>query len=351
MTRSISCVLMRGGTSRGPYLLADDLPRSIEARDKVLLSIMGSPDAMQTDGLGGGKPQTSKVAIVSRSERPGCDVDYLFAQVEVEEERVDTRPNCGNMLAGVGPFAIEAGLVPAQDGVTPVRIFNVNTGAEIEAKIQTPGGRVNYDGDTAIPGVRGTAAPIPLLFRNFVGAKTGRLFPTGKPREVIDGIEVSLVDSAMPMMLLDGRSLGLESLPAAIAATGPALFARTEPLRLEAGRRMGLGDVTSSVVPKVGLLFPDENATIGIAYLTPWALHQSLAVTGGICVATAVCAPGTIAESLASKVDDEVVIAHPAGTMSLLVERGEGSLVGAGVMRTARRIFEGRVFVPESCFA
>ncbi len=353
MTRSIPCVLMRGGTSRGPYLLADDLPSAVEARDKVLLSIMGSPDAMQVDGIGGGKPQTSKVAIVSRSERPGCDVDYLFAQVEVEEERVDTRPNCGNMLAGVGPFAIEAGLVPAQDGVTPVRIYNVNTGAAIEAKVQTPGGRVRYDGDTAIPGVRGTAAPIPLMFRNFVGAKTGRLLPTGVGREVIDGIEVSLVDSAMPMMLLDGRSLGLESLPAAIAAVGPALFARTEPLRLEAGRRMGLGDVASSVVPKVGLLFPGTGTgtTIAVAYLTPWALHQSLAVTGGICIATAVCTPGTLAETLAAPVDGEVVIAHPAGLMPLLVERGEGSLVGAGVMRTARRIFEGRVFVPESCFA
>lgn len=350
MSRSIPCVMMRGGTSRGPFLLADDLPRSVEARDRVLLSIMGSPDAMQTDGIGGGRTQTSKVAIVSRSERPGCDVDYLFAQVEVEEERVDTRPNCGNMLAGVGPFAIEAGLVEARDGVTLVRIHNVNTGAEIEAKVQTPGGRVTYDGETAIPGVRGAAAPIPLMFRNFVGAKTGRLLPTGHPREAIEGIDVSLVDSAMPMMLLDGRSLGLESLQAVVAAAGPALFARTEPLRLEAGRRMGLGDVGASVIPKVGLLFPAGNATIAVAYLTPWALHQSLAVTGGICIATAICAPGTIAESLAAPVDGKVVIAHPAGLMPLLVERGEGSLVGAGVMRTARRIFEGQVFVPESCF-
>jgi hypothetical protein len=341
---------MRGGTSRGPYLLADDLPPDTASRDAVLLAIMGSPDAMQVNGVGGGKPQTSKVAIVSRSKRPDCDVDYLFAQVEVEQSRVDTKPNCGNMLAGVGPFAIEAGLVPPTNGVSIVRIFNVNTGARIDAFVQTPGGVVTYDGDTAIAGVSGTAAPISLLFRDFVGGKTGRLFPSGAAQELIDGIPVSLVDSAMPMMFIAGASLGLASLPAGIdAAAKPELFASIEPLRLAAGHRMGLGDVAASVIPKVGLLFPDANATIGIIYLMPWEMHQSLAVTGAIATATVCSVEGSVAAGIASRFDDEISIRHPAGVMELKVERGGGALTGAGVIRTARRIFEGRVFVPSTC--
>ncbi len=347
MQKSIPCVLMRGGTSRGPYLMADDLPNDIACRDAVLVSIMGSPDAMQANGLGGGKPQTSKVAIISRSSRPGCDVDYLFAQVEVTEARVDTKPNCGNMLAGVGPFAIEAGLVKAGTETTGVRIFNVNTGAEVEALVQTPGGRVTYEGNTAIAGVAGTAAPVSLMFRNFIGGKTGKLLPTGKPRESIGGIDVTLIDSAMPMMLLDGRSLGFAGLvEACAAASDTGLYTRTEPLRLEAGRRMGFGDVAKSVIPKVGLLFPTDVGSIAVAYLMPWALHQSLAVTGAVCIATACNVSGTVAAEMVASMDGSISIVHPAGVMTLLIERGNGSLVGAGVMRTARRIFEGRVFIP-----
>jgi 2-methylaconitate cis-trans-isomerase PrpF len=345
--KAIPCVLMRGGTSRGPYLLSDDLPQDTARRDAVLLALMGSPDALQVNGIGGGQPQTSKVAIISRSRREGCDVDYLFAQVEVLEARVDTRPNCGNMLAGVGPFAIEAGLVAPQGDTTTVRIHNVNTGARIDALVQTPSGRVTYEGATSIAGVAGTAAPIPLTFRNFVGTKTGRLLPTGNPSETIDGIAVSLIDSAMPMILLDGRGLGLPNLEMAIkAAASPELFGRTEPLRLEAGRRMGFGDVSKSVIPKVGLLFPSKNASIDIAYLTPWALHKSLAVTGAIAVATACAAAGTVAEELVQPMDDTISIRHPAGIMNLGLERGADSLVGAVVMRTARRIFAGEAYVP-----
>lgn len=345
--RAIPCVLMRGGTSRGPYLLAEHLPQDVAARDAVLLALMGSPDALQVNGLGGGQPQTSKVAIVSRSIHPGCDVDYLFAQVEVLEARVDTKPNCGNMLAGVGPFAIEAGLVKPQGETTVVRIFNVNTGAMIDALVQTPSGRVTYDGDTAIAGVAGTAAAIPLTFRNFVGAKTGKLLPTGKASETIGGMTVSLIDSAMPMMLLDGRQLGLDSLEAAMAATAsPSFFARTEPLRLEAGQRMGFGDVSKSVIPKVGLLFPSSSESIAVAYLTPWALHKSLAVTGAIAIATACNTAGTVASGMVQAMDQTIAIRHPAGIMSLGLERGAGSLVGAVVMRTARRIMAGEAYVP-----
>ncbi len=340
---------MRGGTSRGPYLLADDLPRDSAQRDSVLLALMGSPDALQVNGIGGGQPQTSKVAIVSRSERDGCDVDYLFAQVEVLEARVDTKPNCGNMLAGVGPFAIEAGLVEPRGATTTVRIYNVNTGARIDALVQTPLGRVTYDGDEAIAGVAGTAAPIPLTFRNFVGAKTGSLFPTGSARETIEGVTVTLIDSAMPMMLLDGRDIGLGNLETAIAAAStPALFERTESLRLVAGSRMRLGDVSKSVIPKVGLLFPSQSESIEVAYLTPWALHKSLAVTGAIAIATACSAANTVATDIVRGMSESLSIRHPAGSMNLGLERGEGSLVGAVVMRTARRIFAGEAYVP-SC--
>ncbi|MFM9974902.1 MAG: 2-methylaconitate cis-trans isomerase PrpF family protein [Beijerinckiaceae bacterium] len=352
MQKSIPCVLMRGGTSRGPYLMADDLPEDIAMRDAVLLAVMGSPDTMQVNGLGGGQPQTSKVAIISRSTRTDCDVDYLFAQVDIDEARVDTKPNCGNMLAGVGPFAIEAGLVKVADPVTSVRIFNVNTGARIDARVETPDGRVNYEGDTAIAGVAGTAAAIPLTFRDFVGAKTGKLFPTGEAMECIDGITVTLVDSAMPMLLLCGKDIGLASLDAVkqSVSTGE-LFRRTEPLRLIAGQRMGFGDVAKSVIPKVGILFPSGHSTIEVAYLMPWALHQSLAVTGAIAIATACAAEGTVAARLAQPLTDEIAIRHPAGIMHLGIERGDGSLTGATVMRTARRIFEGRVFVPAEFYA
>jgi len=338
---------MRGGTSRGPYLLGSDLPADPKARDGVLLALMGSGHAMQVDGIGGANPQTSKVAIVSRSARPGIDVDYLFAQVGIEARSVDTRPNCGNMLAGVGPFAIEAGLVAVNADRTTVRIHNVNTGARIDAIVQTPGGAVIYDGDAAIPGVPGTAAPIALLFRDFVGAKTGRLLPSGKATEQIDGLDVTLIDSAMPMMLLRADDLGIGDLAdtGAIDASEAAL-ARIERMRHEAGRRMGLGDVSRSVVPKVGLLRASPDATLAIAYLMPWTVHKSLAVTGGVCLATAVTTPGTVASALTGPVGEEARFAHPSGVMTLTLDKENGSLVGAGVMRTARRLFEGQALVP-----
>lgn len=251
----IPCVLMRGGTSRGPFFLEQDLPAEPAERDRVLLAAMGSPHLLQLDGLGGGNSLTSKVAIVSRSSRPDADVDYLFAQVAVERAHVDLGPNCGNMLSAVGPFAIEAGLVPALDGETPVRIHNRNTGALVEATVQTPGGIVAYDGATAIDGVAGTAAPIKLNFLEAIGSKTGALLPTGSARSEIDGVPVTLVDYATPMLLLRAADLGLagDETPPELDAD-PALLARLEQLRREAGRRMGLGDVAGRVIPKVGVL-------------------------------------------------------------------------------------------------
>lgn len=353
MPTRIPCVLMRGGTSRGPYFLASDLPADTATRDAVLLAAMGSPHQLQVDGIGGTWNQTSKVAIVSPSAEAGVDVDYLFAQVAVDRPLVDTRPNCGNMLAGVGPFAIEQGLVAAGAPTTLVRIRNRNTWALVESLVQTPGGQVTYEGDASIPGVNGTAAAIELRFRNIAGAKTGKLFPTGARTETIDGIAVTLIDCAMPMMLLAADAVGADVTAApAVLDADRALFARIEALRLEAGRRMGFGDVSDSVVPKVGLLGRHDTATLAVRYLTPHEAHKTLAVTGGIAIATAARIAGTVAHGVARAHAGPVQAAHPSGVLDIALElAGDSDVAWAGVLRTARRIFEGTLLIPERIWA
>jgi len=352
--RAIPCLFMRGGTSRGPYFLGHDLPADVATRDSVLLAAMGSPDLRQIDGIGGADTLTSKVAIVSPSSRPDVDVDYLFAQVSIETAFVDTAPSCGNMLAGVGPFAIERGLVAAGDGETRVRIFNVNTQSRIDAIVRTPQARVEYEGEQAIDGVPGTAAPIFLTFSDIVGSKSGALFPTGSARETIDGIDVTLIDVAMPMMLMAARDLGLDGYETTELAEQTALLERIERMRREAGQRMGLGDVSKLVVPKVGLLAqPRAGGAISSRYLTPHRLHAAHAVTGGICVCSAALLDGTVAEALADRssvINDVVTIEHPSGTLELRIEIGGSadapSVASAGVVRTARKLMDGSVFVP-----
>ncbi|EHM01298.1 hypothetical protein HMPREF9946_02035 [Acetobacteraceae bacterium AT-5844] len=343
----IPCVLMRGGTSRGPFFLAAHLPADPAARDATLLAALGSPHPLQIDGIGGGNSLTSKVAIVGPSAEPGVDVEYLFAQISIDRGVVDTRPNCGNMLAGVGPFAIESGLVTPADPETLVRIRNRNTGALVEAVVQTPGGQVTYDGDASIPGVPGTAAPIALRFRDVAGSKTGALFPTGQRMEEIDGVPVTLIDGAMPMLLVEAHTLGTDAtLPPQEIEADPVLMARIEALRLEAGRRMGLGDVSSSVIPKPALLGPGvDGATITARYLTPHAVHRAMAVTGGITLAVAARLPGTVAAPLAVGAGAEVHIAHPAGRLSIGLALDGDAVRWASVLRTARRIFEGHLLV------
>ena len=350
----IPVIFMRGGTSRGPYFKAEDLPQDTAARDRVLLAAMGSPDPRQIDGLGGADTLTSKVAIVSKSTRPGVDVDYLFAQVDIGKPIVDTNPSCGNMLAGVAPFAIETGMIPTNDGETHVMIYNVNTEARIEAVVQTPGRKVVYTGDARIDGVPGTAAPIILNFMDVVGSVSGKLLPTGNARDVIDGIEVSCIDVAMPMIMMRAKDLeltGYEGRPE--INSNKALFARIEPIRLEAGRRMGFGDVSDKVIPKVGLLSPPrDGGTIASRYLTPHALHAAHAVTGAVCVASACALDGTIAHEVA-KPDGAnprtIRIEHPSGQVDVRLEvRGKGAdmEVVAGTLRTARPIMKGEVLVP-----
>jgi 4-oxalomesaconate tautomerase len=352
--RAIPCLLMRGGTSRGPFFRRSDLPQGIAERDHALLAAIGSPDPRQIDGLGGGDSLTSKVAMISPSTRDGVDVDYLFAQVSVDRAAVDTQPSCGNMLAGVGPAAIEMGLVPANDGETRIVIHNENTGSRIEVVVQTPGGRVRYDGELAIDGVSGAGAPIAMNFSNLVGSKTGAMFPTGRTRETILGIEVSCVDVAMPMVQLRACDVGVsgdETRDQINADT--ALLKRIEEIRLEAGRRMGLGDVSGMVIPKVGLLGPARNGgNIRSWYLTPHDLHAAHAVTGAICVASAARLDGTIANELAATAiadGPDFSIEHPSGTLAVRVAVGGVDAavdISAGILRTARLIMRGEVMVP-----
>ena len=344
---------MRGGTSRGPFFLEDDLPRERGELSRLLVAAMGSPNALQVDGIGGGNPLTSKVAIVGRSAHPAADVDYLFAQVSTDRAFVDFSPNCGNMLSAVGPFAIEAGLVPAQDGETKVRIFNRNTSVLVESLVQTPGGVVDYTGTTAIDGVAGTAAPIRLVFRDAFGSKTGSLLPTGRSRETIDGIPVSLVDYAVPMVHIAASSLGLTGIetPDELEADAP-LLAQLEAIRLEAGRRMGLGDVSGLVVPKVSILSaPRHGGTLSSRYFAnSRRCHRGHAVTGALCIAAASLVPHAIAAELATRdapSADLFVVEHPGGRTQVGLEcDAENRLVSASLVRTARRLFEGHVFVP-----
>ena len=354
--RAIPCLFMRGGTSRGPYFLARDLPDDAATRDRVLLAVMGSPDARQIDGIGGADSLTSKVAIVGPSTEPDVDVDYLFAQVAIDRPIIDTEPSCGNMLAGVGPFAVERGLVRAGDPETMVTIRSVNTGARIRSIVQTSGGQVGYDGEQEIDGVPGSAAPIRLEFIDIVGAKCGSMFPSGHSSEAIAGVAVTCIDVAMPMVMIAAADFGLTGYETGALAADSGLMTSLEQIRREAGRRMGLGDVRDKVVPKVALLArPRSGGLISSRYFTPDTLHAAHAVTGGICVAACALMPGTVANPLADAArvgEGRYVIEHPSGLLeiSLATAVGGGTLTieSAGVVRTARKIFDGEVLVPAS---
>ena len=357
VNRTIPCVLMRAGTSRGPFFLKEWLPSDPALRDQALIGAIGASDPLQLDGLGGNSTLNSKVAIVSRSSLPDCDLDYLFAQVGVGHQSVDTRPNCGNMLSGVAPFAIEQGLIEAQPGTTTVRIHNVNTGAKIEATVQTPNGRVTYEGSARIDGVAGTAASVLLNFLDAWGAVTGQLFPTGNRIEKIDDVEVTCIDAAMPLMILRVSELGLtgRERPAVLDANA-ALLEKIEVMRLEAGRRMGLGDVSGSVVPKPVIVSPgDSPDSIVSRYFTPHRCHSSHAVTGAIGVSTAFALPGTVASGLSRASGRHLLsVVHPQGQIDIDVEvAGEGDAAvvqKAALVRTARKIMQGQLHLPDYVF-
>jgi 4-oxalomesaconate tautomerase len=357
MQTRIPCVIMRGGTSRGPFFLASDLPADVPTRDAVLLAVMGSPHEIQVDGIGGAHSVTSKVAMISKSKRPDADVDYLFAQVLINERIVDTKPNCGNMLVGVGPFAIEAGLVPAQDGETTVRIFNVNTQALVEAIVQTPGGKVTYEGKSAIDGVPGTAAPVGINFKSAIGSVTKKLLPTGKPLDVIDGVDVSCVDVAMPVILMRAEAFGKTGHETAVELDADKdLFERMEAIRRKAGSLMGMGNVSKLVVPKIALLSkPRSSGAITSRFFVPDACHKAHPVTGTVCIASACAIPGTVASQIAPlppAPQGMISIEHPSGKIIIDLDvdfsGGSEELRRAALVRTARRIFDGYVHVPQA---
>lgn len=348
MSDGVRCMWMRGGTSKGGYFLADDLPADTAARDAFLLRVMGSPDLRQIDGMGGGDPLTSKVAVVRASDRPGVNVDYLFLQVMMDRAVVTDAQNCGNLLAGVGPFAIERGLVTAQEGETPVVIHMENTGQSAEATVQTPGGRVSYAGDAAIDGVPGTSAPVPIAFRDIAGASCGALLPTGAACDQVDGLAVTMIDNGMPSVLIRATDLGLsgDETPEALEAN-QTLRARLEALRLACGPRMNLGDVADKSVPKMVLISMPKAGAIATRSFIPHRCHKAIGVLGAVSVATACLVPGSLAEGLA-KVDggaeQMLSIEHPSGETTVIATVENGQVTRAAVLRTARKLMDGEVF-------
>jgi 4-oxalomesaconate tautomerase len=347
----------RGGTSRGPYFRREDLPEDRVTLARVLVSVLGSGQALNIDGIGGGAAVTTKVAMLSASDTDDADIDYFFAQVSVDDGKVDFKPTCGNILSGVGPAAVEMGLIAPQGDVTRIRIRSVNTGAKVEAVVQTPGGRVDYAGDAAIDGVPGTAAPIYLNFMDVVGSVTGALLPTGHLRDTIDGIEVTCMDVAMPVVIARAADFGLSGFESAEELdANTAFYARMEPIRLEAGRRMGMGDVSASVTPKFAIFAPPQHGgTITARYFMPWKCHPTMAVTGAQCLASCVLTPGTVAEGLFTPPQGApalVLIEHPSGAIDVTVDYESGPdgfvLKSAGLLRTARLLARGEVFVPDT---
>ncbi len=357
---AIPYLFMRGGTSRGPYLNRADLPEDLEQLAEVLIAMVGSGHSLNIDGIGGGAAVTTKVAMLSRSETRWADVDYFFAQVSVEDRLVDFKPTCGNILSGVGPAAIEMGLVEAGDGETTVNIHAVNTGAKVTALVQTPGGVVTYKGQATIDGVPGSAAPVSLQFMETVGGATGAFLPTGCLTDIIDDIEVTCMDVAMPMVIAKAESFGVSGHEAvAELDKNKAFFARMEAVRVKAGALMGLGDVSRSVIPKFGLLAPAAgHGTITTRYFMPWSTHPTMAVTGAQCLASCVLTPGTVADGMAdlpSGAPATIVLEHASGTIDVVVdyETNTGGTVikSAGLVRTARKIASGEVFIPASVWS
>lgn len=349
-SESVRCMWMRGGTSKGGYFLGADMPSNIKERDAILLSVMGSPDQRQIDGMGGADTLTSKVAIVSPSSREGVDVDYLFLQVFVDEPIVTDAQNCGNILSGVGPFAIERGLVSAKTDETPVTIYMQNTGQIAVARVQTPNKTVSYKGETQIDGVPGTAAPIPIEFSDTAGSTCGALLPTGNSTDIIDGVEVTCIDNGMPCVILRASDFGLTGgeIPGALDANN-ALGKRLEAIRLKAGPLMNLGDVREKSIPKMTLVSAARNGgAISTRTFIPHKCHKAIGVLGAVSVATACLTKGAIGQDLAVVHEGDVKslsIEHPTGEMTVIGHLDASGIVSrAEVVRTARKLMDGYVF-------
>ena len=341
---------MRGGTSKGGYFLAEDLPTDIAERDALLLRIMGSPDNRQIDGMGGANPLTSKVAVVKKSTRPGIDVDYLFLQVFVDKPVVTDQQNCGNILAGVGPFALERGLVAAKDGTTDVRIFMENTEQVATASVATPGGTVSYDGDAKIDGVPGTSAAMPIVFEDTAGSSCGALLPTGNAVDIVHGVPVTLIDNGMPCVILDAADFGVSGQEApAELESNEELKRRLEEIRLTVGPMMNLGDVSKSSVPKMTLVrAATKGGAISTRSFIPHRCHDAIGVLAAVSVASACLLPeGPASKYAVLEGQDErtMSVEHPTGEFTVIAKLdAAGELASAGVLRTARKLMDGFAF-------
>lgn len=351
---------MRGGTSRGPYMKRADLPADFDQLARVLIAIVGSGHPLNIDGIGGGNAVTTKVAMLSRSEDEWADIDYFFAQVSVEDRSVDFKPTCGNILSGVGPAAIEMGLVAAMGAKTEVKIRAVNTGARVVAQVQTSPDGVVYDGNATIDGVPGGAAPVGLQFMDTVGGATGAFLPTGNLVDRFGGIDVTCMDVAMPMVIARAEAFGLtgyETVADLNENTG--FFAQMEAVRIEAGQAMGIVDVAASVTPKFGLLAPArDGGSVAARYFMPWSAHPSMAVTGAQCLASCVLTPGSVADGLAARSNDRparITLEHASGAIDVLVDydlTDEGIVLrSAGLVRTARLLARGEVMVARAVWS
>lgn len=358
MLKSIPCTLMRGGTSKGLYFHINDLPRERAARDRVLLAAMGSPDVRQIDGVGGAHPLTSKVAVIGPSTHAGADVDYLFLQVVVDRAEVSDAQNCGNILAGVGPWAIENGLVAATGEVTAVRIHMVNTASVAVAHVPTPGGLVEYEGDARIDGVPGTAAAIPIDFLDVAGSSCGALLPTGQVVDLVEGIEVTCIDNGMPVVILRATDLGKTGAESPEELEADAVLkARVERIRRNLGPRMNLGDVTAKTVPKMSLVSAAQHGgALSTRTFIPHRVHEAIGVLGAVSVATACVVPGTVAAQVAglggAGGQRRLDIEHPTGfftlEMSVRIDGAAVSVERSALVRTARKLMRGEVFVPSA---
>ncbi|MAD77709.1 MAG: 4-oxalomesaconate tautomerase [Rheinheimera sp.] len=357
MLAAIPCSIMRGGTSKGLYFLASDLPRDPTERDELLLQIMGSPDTRQIDGLGGAHPLTSKVAIVEKSTRANTDVDYLFLQVVVDKAVVSDTQNCGNLLAGVAPFAIEHGLVNANEETTDVRIHMLNTAAAAVARVQTPNGKVSYKGEAVIDGVPGSAAPITLDFLDIAGANCGALFPTGNATDEINGYSITCIDNGMPVVILDASEFGLEGDESPNTLEDNAdLKQKVEAIRLIAGEMMNLGDVTNKTIPKMSLVSPAKNdGVINTRTFIPHRVHEAIGVLGSVSVASACVLKGTVANRHANQsfIDGvfDVVVEHPTGQFTIemqvsgIAQLNTYKIHRSALLRTARLLMVGSAMV------
>lgn len=350
MSDGTRCMWMRGGTSKGGYFLADDLPSDNAQRDALLLQIMGSPDPRQIDGMGGADPLTSKVAVVRKSSRAGIDVDYLFLQVFVDKSLVTDAQNCGNILSGVGPFAIERGLVSANETRTDITIYMENTGQTAIASVETPNGLITYRGEAKIDGVPGTAAPVALAFQDTAGSSCGALLPSGNAMDMIDGVPVTMIDNGMPVVVLAADDLGITGYESREELDGHSeLKARLEAIRLQAGHMMNLGDVSDKTTPKMTLVAPPKNGgAITTRTFIPHRCHASIGVLGAVSVATACMlkdGPAARFAVIPTGATKELNIEHPTGATTTILDCGEdGTVTRAAMLRTARKLFDGTVY-------